>query len=193
MSRSSITASRRGHTLWEMLATTLLLGMTATAAATLMRTGQRQQKIARDYSQIQTDMRSAVRRASRTIRHGYAVVNPSSSSRFAGNTASNGSQVIVKVPEPGNTSQVEVRFYLSGGTFYAQRADDTGSGLALMSGVNTLSFNYYQTSSATGTRTAVDSTPQSATEVGLTLNATSGLVTSSFTSYVALRNKNTGT
>ena len=179
--------ARRGVSLAELLVSLTMMAMVIASCATLLTIGRRQQKTWQRYSQLQTDLHTALRRATRTIRHGSAVLNPSAAANFPVKTSS-ATQVIVQVPEPTGTSPttVQVRFYVSGGVFYAQRSDVAGNGLTLMSGVQSVAFSYYRT--AAGTRTSVSGTPQTATEIGITLTGSSGGLNTSLTSLTAMRN-----
>jgi prepilin-type N-terminal cleavage/methylation domain-containing protein len=178
---------RAGFSLPELLACLTMLAFVMTGAATLLNVSSRQQRTLRIYSQVQTDLRSGIRRASRTLRHASAILNPSTSVNFPVKT-SGASQVIVRVPEPAGSaaSAVEVRFYASGGVFYAQRSDVSGAGVALESGVQSVAFKYYRT--ANGSRAAVDATPSQATEIQITITATSGAINTKLSNLVALRN-----
>jgi len=178
---------RAGFSLPEMLVALMMLSFIITGAATLLNVTRRQQRTLRLYSQVQTDLRAGVRRATRTLRHASEVVSPSSATNFPVKT-SGSTQVIVLVPEPTGTSPsvIEVRFYLSSGVLYAQRSDVAGPGVALESDVQSLAFNYFRTSGAV--RTAVDSTPTQATEIQMTVTGSSSTMTSSLTTLVTMRN-----
>lgn len=181
------TRLRAGFSLTELLAALTMLAFVITGAATLLNVGRRQLRTLRTYSQVQTDLRAGVRRASRTLRHANTVLNPSSAGNFPVKSSS-ASQVIVQVPEPTGSSPatVEVRFYVSNGVFYAQRSDVSGSGVALESGVQSVLFNYFRT--VNGTRSSVDATPNQATEIQMTTTAASGGMNTKLTTLVALRN-----
>src|SRR5437867_1992862 len=66
---------RRGVSLLEMLATTVLIGFVSVATCQLYTTVNRQQRTARNYGQMQTDIREGIRTALRIVRHGFAVVD----------------------------------------------------------------------------------------------------------------------
>lgn len=185
--QTSPSRRHRAFSLPEMLVALTMLGFVITGAATLLNVARRQQRTLRLYSQVQTDLRAGIRRATRTLRHAAQVVSPSSSTNFPVKT-SGPTQVIVQVPEPTGTSPntVEVRLYLSGGTFYAQRSDVSGAGIALETGVQSLTFNYFRTEG--GTRTTVDGTPTQATEIQIAITGSSGTMSSSLTALVAMRN-----
>ena len=179
--------ARRGVSLAELLVSLTMMAMVIASCATLLTIGRRQQRTWQRYSQLQTDLHSALRRATRTIRHGSAVLNPSSAANFPVKTSS-ATQVIVVVPEPSGTTpaNVEVRFHVTGGVFYAQRADVSGNGLVLMSGVQSVAFSYYRT--ASGSRASVSGSPQTATEIGISLTGSSGGLNTTLTALVAMRN-----
>jgi prepilin-type N-terminal cleavage/methylation domain-containing protein len=181
------TPARRGMSLPELLVSLTLMAFVIVSCATLLTIGRRQQRTWQQYSQIQTDLRMALRRASRTIRHGSVVLNPSVAANFPVKTSS-ATQLIVLVPEPTGTTPttVEVRFHLNGGVLYAQRSDVSGNGIALMSGVQSVAFSYYRT--VAGARTSVPGAPHTATEVGITLTGSSGALTTNLTALVAMRN-----
>lgn len=181
--------TRRGVTLVELLASTIILSFVVSGTMTLYTVGQKTQSVSRYYSQVQTDMRTGMRSATRTIRHGYNVVATSVKTNFpAGSRTSTASQIIVRVPEPSTSGSpdVEIRFYASGGTLYVQRSDAASPGTALITGVQSFTINYFITSG--GTRSTDDGTPGTATEAQLTLVDTYGSVTSTVTAYAALRN-----
>lgn len=180
-------AVRRGFSLPEMLAALTMLAFVIMGAATLLNVGRRQQQTLRIYSQVQTDLRGGVRRATRTLRHASKILNPSSMANFPVKV-SNASQVIVEVPEPtGNSpATVEVRFYVSNGVFYAQRSDVAGAGVVLERGVQSVAFNYFRT--INGVRSTADATPDQATEIQITVTASSGAINTRLSSLVALRN-----
>lgn len=179
--------AKRGFSLPEMLAALTMLAFVLTSAATLLNVGRRQQQTLRQYSQVQTDLRAGLRRASRTLRHAQSIKNPSAAANFAVKV-SDASQVIVEVPEPTGSAQttVEVRFYLSNGVLYAQRADVATAGVALETGVQNVEFRYFRT--ANGVRATSDSAPQQATEVQLTVTAASGAISTRLSTLVSMRN-----
>jgi prepilin-type N-terminal cleavage/methylation domain-containing protein len=180
-------AARSGFTLPEMLVSVLLLSMAIAGAGVLMNVGQKQERIARDYGQAQTDTRSGLRRILRAIRHADSVQNPSVYAFPV--TSSSASQVVVLVPEPSTaaTTTIEERVYLSGTALYVQRSDQAAPGTSMVTGVSSVVFNYFRTVGTT--RSAVDSTPQTATEVQITLTLVSGQATTETVASVALRNK----
>jgi type II secretory pathway pseudopilin PulG len=171
----------------ELLVALTMMAFVIASSATLLTIGRRQQRTWQQYSQVQTDLHIALRRATRTIRHGSAILNPSSAVNFPIKTSS-ATQLIVRVPEPTGVSPttVEVRFHVTGGVFYAQRSDVAGNGLALMTGVQGVAFSYYRT--ASGVRTVVSGTPETATEVGISLTGSSGGFNTSLIALVAMRN-----
>jgi prepilin-type N-terminal cleavage/methylation domain-containing protein len=185
--RAAANAIRRGFSLPEMLAALTMLAFVMLGAATLLNVGRRQQQALRIYSQVQTDLRGGIRRATRTLRHARQVLNPSSVANFPVKV-SNASQVIVEVPEPTGSASttVQVRFYASDGVFYAQRSDVAGAGVGLERNVQSVAFNYFRTNN--GARSAVDSAPDQATEIQITLTANSGAINTRLSSLVALRN-----
>jgi Tfp pilus assembly protein PilW len=182
---------RRGATIVEFLVSMFLMSIVLTGTARLFYVGYQQQRQARGYSNAQKEIREGLRRMTRALRHGYGVVNPSSSAGFPA-ADSGASQVIVRVPEPSgaSTTDIEFRFHVSGEVLYYQRSDEAAPGTALVSGVQSAVFNYYQ-SSGSG-RTAVDSTPASANEVQVTLTAESADMTTKVSTLVNLRNATVG-
>ena len=183
---------RAGFSTFEALAALFILMFAISVTAQLYVTGMRVRRVAQNYSQVQTDLRSALRDATRAVRHGYQVMNPSSLTAFP-NVApnyrnSNANQLIVQVPD-STGAKVEIRYYLSSGGLYEQRSSG-GTDQLQLSGIQTLTFNYYKTSG--GTRTAVDGSspndPSKATEVQVTVTATNGVVTEAVSVLVALRN-----
>jgi hypothetical protein len=173
----------------EMVLAALLLSFIVAAVSALYNVAYKQQRIARNYSQVQTDIRAGLRRATRAIRHGYKVVNPSTQANFPVK-ASNASQMIVVVPD-NTAAQRELRLYLSSGTLYAQYQDQTtASATALLSGVTALTFNYFYENVTT--KTATDGSPQLATEVQITVTAQQDAATTTVQAYVELRNATLG-
>jgi hypothetical protein len=183
----------------------ILLSFVVAASANLISVGQRQQRIARNYAQVETDLREALRRATRAVRHGYSVQSPTINTSAVLNFADSGvpkllsdsTQVIVKVPEPtgSNPDTVELRFHLTNGTLYAQRSDQSSPGTALISDVSSLSISYWNTVGTT--RTAVNDTtgsnvPSAATEVQFTITAVEDQATTKVSTLVAMRNKIAG-
>lgn len=181
--------TQRGHTLIELIISAAILSAIIVSAGGLLAVAYRQQIRGRNYSQAQTDLRTALRIATRSIRHGYNVVATSTDSNFpSGSRTSGASQVIVRVPEPSTSSSadVEIRIYVSSGVMYAQRSDQATPGKKLMSGVSSLTINYFRT--IAGTQSDVDGSPGTATEVCLTLASTQGILTTTATAYVTMRN-----
>jgi Tfp pilus assembly protein PilW len=189
---------QRAATLPELLAAALVIAFIVGATAKLYSVGQGQQLLARSYSQAQTDLRTALRRVTRTIRHGFPLhgpTNPSTKSNFPANSTSNATQIVVPVPETDTDgSHKEIRIYYSNGALYAQRSDESAPGTLLISGLQTnpvgVEFKYYLTlPSSTGTITVdVSSNPAKATEAQISLTAVRQSATVSATAYVAIRN-----
>jgi len=92
------------------------------------------------------------------------------------------------VPEPSGapTQWIQIRYHLSGGVLYGQRADQGAPGVPLTDGVEALAFNYYQARGTT--RTAVDASPGAANEVQVRLAARRGSAVTAVTVLVNLRN-----
>jgi len=185
----SATRGRRGRgaTLVELVLSLTIFASIVAATAALMNAGQQQQRLGSEYSRLQTDLRTALRRITRTVRHGRGVVMVSETSAFRA-AGSGAGQIIVAVPEPSRVTpaQVEVRIYAANNTLYAQRSDQAAPGTVLLTGVRSLTFNYYQTVGTS--RAAVDATPGQATETQVTLSAAQGRAITSATTTVALRN-----
>lgn len=178
--------SRRGVTFIEMAVTALVLAFIVAATAGLYNIGQRQQLIGGRYSANQTNMREALRRMTRALRHGYAVVGTSSAGSLSG-ISSGAGQVVVRVPDPGGATQSDLLFYRSpAGAIYYLGQNDPAPGTKLLDNVQSLTFNYFQTTPS-GT-TVVDATPSQATEVMITMTAVSRPATTTVTAYVNLRN-----
>jgi Tfp pilus assembly protein PilW len=186
---------RRGATLVELVATFVILAFISLGTLQLYRVGDKTQRTARFYGDAQAKAREALQRISRTLRHAWSVEIASTQTNFSAAPNSDTTQSIVKVPQPyPGTSYDYIRVYLSGGTIYAQRQDDVGAGLALATGVTSLTFTYYLTAmTSTGTSVSqVNGTPATATDVEIAITLTSGTVTTTETAYVSLRNKNLG-
>ncbi|MFN3648286.1 MAG: type II secretion system protein [Armatimonadota bacterium] len=195
MTRGTVRTSkrRRGVTLAEVVIAAMILGFLLAATANLYQVGFRQQRLAGAYGQVQTDLRDALRRATRGMRHGFRVVSPSTSPSFPVTTSS-AAQVIVEVPEPSASasSSVEVRFHVSGGVLYAQRSDQAAPGLALIQGVQTVSFEYFRQPSSGTEHTPVNGAPASANEVRVTVTARRPPATTTVSTLVNLRNSIAG-
>lgn len=181
---------RRGYSLIEALIGVLILSFVVAATATLMEVGTRQQRLGRSYSQVQTELRDALRRATRSVRHGYWVVGTSTVSNFSAAPTSGSTQVIVRLPQAGGGT-LEARYHLSGGTLYVQREDEVAPGTALITGVTQFTLGYYRTNGSV--RSASDGTPANATEVKFRLTATRGSATTPVETLVTLRNRLAGT
>jgi|SRR5579859_3437021 len=199
--------SRSGYTLIELLVSTLILGFLSLGGVTLYIVGFHQQRVAQHYSQVQTDLRTGLARANRTLRHAFEVVDANTVysgivvTQFPNNAVrfSNAAQLCIRAPQPTATGgYVEIRFYLSNGTLLCERADAIGSPTTLLNSVQALTFNYFQTSG--GQRTAVDNTPafgvtntpDMATEVQITITGQSSdqaAITATAVTTVNLRNK----
>src|SRR5690348_17322830 len=68
--------AQRGTSLIELLAVAIILSFLIGATAQFYNVGKAQQRLGQGYSQVQTDLRAALRVATRTIRHGYALKHP---------------------------------------------------------------------------------------------------------------------
>jgi type II secretory pathway pseudopilin PulG len=191
---------RGGWTLIELLASAIVLSFLVASSATLYTVWQRQSLLARNYSQAQTDLRKAFRIMLRAIRHGTAVIASSSSGTLSGQ-ASNGSQIVVHIPQSGITS-ADVLFYTdAGGALYFQRDTDS-TPTRIISGVTNMTVVYYTTvttvdvSGHVAANTTVAATPDQATEVQIALTVRSGgpmnntneAAVTTVQTYVGLRN-----
>lgn len=173
----------KGMSLIEVILAAMVLSFMVAATARVYQVGEKQQRTARAYSLAQSDIRRGLQRLTRTVRHGYQVV--AASANFGG--ASSGlNQVVVEVPEPGGTTRGEIRFYLSGGTLYAQKQSEAAPGTALVTGVQALELKYYQTDSGTGIASVV--APALATEVDIKVTAKRDPAVTTVRAYVNLRN-----
>lgn len=173
----------------EGLVVALLLSFAVAATAALLGAGQRQQRLGRNYSQVQQDLREALRRSTRGIRHGYTVVGTSTDPDFAAAPSSGANQVIVNMTTTGD-AQIQARYHLTNGTFYVQRADEAAPGAALITGVTELVVSYYQSIGAV--RTPTDGTPANATEIRMRVKAKREAVSTAAETLVTLRNKQAG-
>jgi hypothetical protein len=185
LSRSQHRHSRvRGATLTEVLAAAIIVAFLTTATAALITVGERQDRTTRFYSYGQTDIRTAMRTIGRTLRHAY-LVRASGTLGTLNGVASNASQVVCEIPQASGSSNIEILFYMSGGTVYYQRSTDAAPGTALLTGASGMAVAYYTTTSGT---TTTATTPDQATEIQITLTATRGSVTTSAPTYVMMRN-----
>lgn len=186
--------SRRGASIVEMVATFLILAFVTSGTAGLYYVGTRQQRGSRFYTEAQTDLREGIRRITRTVRHGSAVLTGTTFPSADSNSA----QVIVAVPQASPRDKIRIYRNASSGTIYAQTSGDAASasaGTVMLAGPATLSITYYRTgATSTGTTTTdvTSSGPATATEVQLTLSTTRGSVTTTSVAYVQLRNANFG-
>lgn len=181
---------RRGHSMIEAIAVALILAFLMAASGAFLQAGERQSRLARNYSQAQVDLRSALRRATSGLRHAFRVVATSSSPTFSGASTSNMSQVIVLLPQPTGTGDIEARYYLSNGTFYVQRDSDVGTGDVMASGIQALEFHYFRVNGST--RANVDNAPNTASEVQIRLSARRGPAVTTVETLVLMRNSVTG-
>jgi hypothetical protein len=188
---SGESAGRRGATLLELVASALLLSFVVAAASKLFQVGHASHTMVRHYSQAQSDLREALRRATWGMRHGYGVVATSTAGNFPVQ-ASNTAQAILLLPEPtgSNPAQVQVRYHVTNGILYAQRANEAAPGMALLPGVQNVTFAYYQTNGAT--RVPVNGTPALATEVEIQATARRHRWNTKVSTLVNLRNSITG-
>src|SRR5579871_3260255 len=85
---------RRGALLVEVLAAALILTFLVGATAQFFKVGNGQQRLGASYSQVETNLRTALRLMTRTIRHGYNVVSSVSSGNLNGKSSST-TQIIV--------------------------------------------------------------------------------------------------
>ena len=185
---------QRGALLIDALSAVIILTFLVGATAQCYKVGNGQQRLGASYSQVETNLRTALHLITRALRHGNSIVASVSSGNLNGKS-SNTSQVIVNTPQ---TTGSNILFYVNNGTFYYQRDSDT-SPTAVITGVQSLTLTYYQTtisttsgSATTITRTQVNSAPSSATEVQINLNGTYQNVNSNITAYIDLRNKSAG-
>lgn len=168
--------------LLEMVASLSILAVIVAATVSLYWSGQLAHRRARFYSQGQTDIRSAMRQMTRMIRTARQVVSQGSYGSLSG-IATNQYQIVFRFGSTG--SPAECRYYVSNGVLYQQVSTQAAPGRPLLSGVVTLTFNYYRT--AAGTRVSVNQAPATATEVEIEIRARTGSVTTGLTTYVAIR------
>ena len=191
---------RRGLSVVEAVVAAMLLSFVVAATAQLLAVGQAQQRIARNYSDAQTDLREALVRSTRAIRHGYAVKNPSADVGAVANypnLTSTTTQLIVEVPEPTGalSERVQLRFHVTNGTFYAQRSDETAPGTELIEDVDSIVFSYWRTTGTTRipvNDTTGANTPSTATEVDIRLIAVRDNAETPVSTLVTLRNSIAG-
>src|SRR5205807_2346162 len=117
-----VTRRRRGATLIEAMGAALILALVVTAAAALLAGVQKLHRRSAAYSQAQTSLRQGLRRALRTMRHGYAVIGTSAQGNL-NNLSSGSSQAIVNVPVVGGGT-MQLRIYVNGGNLYAQYSNE---------------------------------------------------------------------
>lgn len=170
-----------GISLVEMMASLVILGLIVAATVSLYWTGNMAHRRAGFYSRGQTDIRQAVRQMTRVIRTSERVVAQGTLGTLNG-ISSNQYQIVVRLP---GTTPTECRYYVSNGVLYEHLSSSSAPGRPLLSDVVSLTFNYYRT--VAGVRTSVNGSPQSATEVEVSVRARSGSVTTGLTTYVAIR------
>ncbi len=175
----------RGASVVELLAAAMIVGFLVAGSAALITVGEGQEVNSRMYSYLQTNLRSAMHPMTRALRHGYGV-DATGTGVLAARTS--GANVIVctipTTPVTFPSTNIEIAFYVSGGTLYYERSTDA-SATSLMTGVNSLTVVYYTTAAGV---TTVAATPSAATEIQLTVSATDGPVTTSAQAYVWMRN-----
>ena len=189
-------SARAGWSLIELLATSLILSFVIASTVALYTIWERQSLMARNYSQAQTDTRTAFRTIMRTVRHGNYV------STVAINAInSDDSHVIVNVPQPGNTAADFVFYTDAGGGLYVQSRTDS-SPTRIISGVTAMRIRYFQTvttgagNARVATTTEVPGAPGAANQVQIALTVRSGgannnsnaAVATTTQAFVTLRN-----
>lgn len=172
-----------GVTLLEMVSSLAILAIIIAATVSLYWTGQLAHRRAGFYSRAQTDIRNAMRQITRVTRNAQSVVAQGTVGTLTG-LASNGNQLVLRLSSQG--TPLECRYYLSNGVLYQQSSTEAAPGRPLLVGVVTVTFNYYRT--VAGTRTSVNGSPATATEVEINIRARSGSVTTGLTTYVTIRN-----
>lgn len=188
MTRRSPRRRRSGVSLLEMVSSLTILAVIAAATVGLYWSGQNTQRLARSYSEAQTDIRSALRQMTRTLRTAETILAQGTSGTLNG-IASNGYQVVFRLRSSAG-SPIEGRYYVSNGVLYQQTSAQAAPGTELARDVVSLTFNYYRT--LAGMRSSVNANPSLATEVEINLRVRNQRVTTGLTAYVTLRWKLTG-
>ncbi|MFM7323260.1 MAG: type II secretion system protein J [Armatimonadota bacterium] len=145
----------RAVTMIEALIAVAIFTFIVSAIGLLFNAVYKQQQLARNLSRGLTDLRSGFVVLTRVGRHAYRVVESTSS---FGNAASSASQLIIEVPEPTGTTPatVLIRFYVTGGTLYKQRAGQSDPGTPLLDNVSSVAFRYFYNQG--GTRSELPAT-----------------------------------
>jgi len=186
-SHAPVQTRRRGASVPELLIALLVLSFVIAGTARLLVAGERQQSLGRNYSQVQTDLRLALNRATRAIRHAHGA-----------QAGSSDTQLIVEVPQAsGETPQTtKATYYRSGDTFFMRPSTPSNADpVPLITGVDMLSINYFRTDGAVRTPVDVTATnppnpanPTRATEVRIAITARRGRAAFSVDTLVAMRN-----
>ncbi len=174
---------RTGASLIELLAVAGIMLFIVVATFQLFRVGDYQATQGRNYSQIQTETRWAIRPALRVIRAAKSVVINGSMGTLA-SQSSTAAQLVVLVPRSSGT-EVLCRYHVYQGTLYMQTSDDAAPGVAMLTGVTGIRWRYYVTSA--GARTSTDGAPAAANEVTLALTVQRGNVYTSTNAGASLR------
>jgi len=181
MASRTAVSRRRGVSLLEMVSALAILAIVVAATVSLYVSGNMAHRRAGFYSRAQTDIRSAMRQMTRVIRGSERVVAQGTVGTLSGLATTN-YQVVVRLL---GTPARECRYYVSNGVLYEQTSSENAPGRALLSGVVSLTFNYYRT--AAGTRLSANGAPATATEVEINIRARSGTVTTGLVTYVTIR------
>ena len=182
MERPTVRHRSRGVSLLELVSSLAILGFVVAATAGLYVAGQRSHFRARYYSDAQTTIRRALRDLTRTTRMAESVLAKGTTGTLNGQTTG-ASQLVLRLQS--SPSVVECRYYVANGVLYKQTSADAAPGTPLLSGVVSLTFNYYTT--LAGTRSSASANPAKASEVEIVLRARSGTVTTGLTAYVTIR------
>lgn len=173
----------RGVSLVELLAVSGIMLFIVVATFQLFRVGNYQASQGRDYSQIQTETRQALRPALRVIRAAKSVVVNGTMGTLSGQS-STAAQLVVLVARSDGT-EVLCRYHVYQGTLYRQTSGDAAPGLAMLTGVTGVMWHYYVTSA--GARTLTDGAPAAANEVTVGLTVMRGNVYTSTNAGASLR------
>ena len=174
---------RSGASLVELLAVAGIMLFIVVATFQLFRVGDYQASQGRDYSQIQTETRLAIRPALRVIRAAKSVVVNGSMGTLTAQS-STAAQLVVLVARASGT-EVLCRYYVNRGTLYRQTSDDAAPGDEMLTGATGIRWHYYVTSA--GPRTITDGAPAAANEVTVTLTVRRGNVFTSTNAGASLR------
>jgi type II secretory pathway pseudopilin PulG len=178
---------RRGAALVELLVTAVILSFVVAGTARLLRAGEAQQRVARSYSQGHTDLRAALRDATRAARRAKEVESPSDVTQCTLRVLPYATAV---ASTDGGT---RFRFYRDAASSELRAQPEGGAAQTLMTGVEAVQFQYFTTQiNAAGVQLVTTADPTNATLVRITARLVRGPVRHTAESDITLRSRMAG-